>query len=107
MGARAPTRAQIKNSLEQQLWKKGANIACFQDQICDYMSLYDIKKKLQADIKKRGVSYKTTSASGYQIIKQNQSVKDLVAVNKQMLLILEKMKLTPDLTDADDEDDEL
>lgn len=107
MGVRAPTRAQIKESLEQQLWKKNANIACFIDQINDYMSLYDIKKKLQADIKKRGVSYKTMSASGFPIIKQNQSVKDLVAVNKQMLLILEKLKLTTDSADIENEDDEL
>ena len=69
------------------------------------MSLYDIKKKLQQDIKKRGVSYKTVSASGYPIEKQNQSVKDLVAVNKQMLVILEKLKLTTDTTELGDDDD--
>lgn len=102
---REPTRAKIKDSLEQQLWKKGANIECFQDIIYDYMSLYDIKKKLQQDIKKRGVSYKTVSASGYPIEKQNQSVKDLVAVNKQMLVILEKLKLTTDTTELGDDDD--
>lgn len=94
MGTRAPAKSKIKDSLEMQLQKKGADIECFRDLICDYMSLYDIKKALQKDIKGRGVSYETTSASGYTITKQNQSVKDLVAVNKQMLLILEKLKLT-------------
>lgn len=96
MGARAPAKSKIRESLEMQLQKKGADIECFRDLICDYMSLYDIKKALQKDIKERGVSYETTSASGYPITKQNQSVKDLVAVNKQMLMILEKLKLTTD-----------
>ncbi len=104
MGARAPTRSKIKESLELQLAKKGADIECFQDLLCDYMALYDIKKLLNQDIKKRGVSYETSSASGYKIVKQNQSVKDLVAVNKQMLLILEKLKLTTDMDCTDEEE---
>lgn len=104
MGARAPTRSKIKGSLELQLAKKGADIECFQDLLCDYMALYDIKKLLNQDIKKRGVSYETSSASGYKIVKQNQSVKDLVAVNKQMLLILEKLKLTTDMDCTDEEE---
>lgn len=104
MGARAPTRGKIKESLELQLAKKGADIECFQDLLCDYMALYDIKKLLNQDIKKRGVSYETSSASGYKIVKQNQSVKDLVAVNKQMLLILEKLKLTTDMDCTDEEE---
>ena len=102
---RPPSKANIKKSLEDQLWKKGANIECFEDLICDYMTLYDVKKKLTADIRRRGVSYETTSASGFPIIKQNQSVKDLVAVNKQMLMILEKLKLTTDTADAGCDDE--
>lgn len=104
----AENKTKIKESLKDQLSKKEADISVFLDLIDDYMALYDIKKKLQADIRKRGVSYETTSASGQaKIIKQNQSVKDLVAVNKQMLMILEKMGLTTDKTIKDDTDDEL
>lgn len=36
------------------------------------------------------------SASGYKITKQNQSVKDLVAVEKQMLSMMKEMGLTTD-----------
>ena len=80
----------------------------FLDLIDDYMALYDIKKKLKTDIKKRGVSYEAQSASGKAtIIKQNQSVKDLVAVNKQMLMILDKLGLTTEKTIRDDDDDKL
>ena len=46
MAARAPNKKKIQDSLELQLWKKGVNIECFQDLICDYMNLYDIKKSL-------------------------------------------------------------
>lgn len=91
-----PTKAQIKASLIKQLEAKGANVAHFMDLIYDYMSLYDIKKELQKDIKERGVAYETTSANGYPITKQNQSVKDLVAVGKQMLQLLKEMGLTTD-----------
>ena len=86
----------------KQLETKGANVAHFIDLIYDYLELYETKKKLQTDIKKRGVSYKTTSASGYEIIKQNQSVKDVVAVEKQMLSILKEMGLTTDAPTGND-----
>lgn len=101
-----PTKAQIKYSLIKQLETKGANVAHFIDLIYDYLELYDTKKKLQTDIKKRGVSYETTSASGYEIIKQNQSVKDVVAVEKQMLSILKEMGLTTDAPTGNDVIDE-
>lgn len=95
-GKKAPSKTKIKESLIKQLEVKSANIAHFNDLICDYMTLYDTKKMLKSDIKKRGVSYETQSASGYKITKQNQSVKDLLAVEKQMLAILRELGLTTD-----------
>ena len=104
----AETKSDILESLKSQLKKKNADISVFNDLIDDYMSLYSIKKKLTADIRKRGVSYETESASGKaRIVKQNQSIKDLVAVNKQMLMILDKLGLTTDKTIKENEDDEL
>ena len=94
--ARAPNAKKIKESLTLQLQGKGAKIAHFESLIDDYIFFFETKKKLQADIKKRGVAFETMSASGKPITKQNQSIKDLVAVNKQMLMILDKMKLTVD-----------
>ena len=104
----AEKKSDILKSLKDQLKKKQADISVFSDLLEDYMALYDIKKKLKTDIRKRGVSYESSSASGKAtIIKQNQSVKDLVAVNKQMLLILEKLGLTTDKTIKEDADDKL
>lgn len=104
----AEKKADILESLKEQLRKKQADISVFNDILDDYMTLYDVKKKLKTDIKKRGVTYETMSASGKaKIVKQNQSVKDLVAVNKQMLMILDKLELTTKETIKGDDDEEL
>ena len=99
---RAPSKAKIKESLIKQLEVKNANVAHFNDLICDYLVLYDTKKALQKDIKKRGIAYETLSASGVPITKQNQSVKDLVAVEKQMMAMLKEMGLTTDAPTGED-----
>lgn len=106
--ARAPNARKIKESLVLQLEEKGAKIAHFESLIDDYIFFFETKKRLQDDIKERGVAFETTSASGHPITKQNQSIKDLVAVNKQMLMILDKLKLTVDEpTGEDAEEDDL
>ena len=104
----AEKKADILESLKEQLRKKQADISVFNDLLDDYMTLYDVKNKLKTDIKKRGVTFEAMSASGKaKIIKQNQSVKDLVAINKQMLMILDKLGLTTKETIKGDDDDEL
>lgn len=103
-----PKKSGYIRKLKRAIAKKQADISVFNDLLDDYMTLYDVKKKLKTDIKKRGVTYETMSASGKaKIVKQNQSVKDLVAVNKQMLMILEKLELTTKETIKGDDDEEL
>lgn len=107
MGAKKPTTKQkIKDSLIKQLQVKGAKVAHFENLIDDYLFLFDTKNKLQKDIKKRGVSYETTSANGFKITKQNQSVKDLVAVEKQMIALLKELGLTTDAPTGEEAVDE-
>lgn len=96
----------IRNSLLKQLQVKGAKVAHFENLIDDYLFLFDTKTKLQEDIQDRGVAYKTTSASGYPITKQNQSVKDLVAVEKQMIALLKELGLTTDAPTGEETVDE-
>ena len=93
---KAISKEKIRNSLIKQLEVKGAKVAHFEDLINDYLFLFDTKKLLQKDIKMRGVAYQTRSASGVPITKQNQSVKDLVAVEKQMVSLLKELGLTTD-----------
>ena len=100
------TKGNIRDSLIKQLEVKGAKVAHFEDLINDYLFLFDTKKKLQTDIRKRGVAYKTHSAQGYEITKQNQSVKDLVAVNKQMISLLKELGLTTDAPTGEETLDE-
>ena len=74
----AEKKADILESLKEQLRKKQADISVFNDLLDDYMTLYEVKKKLKTDIKKRGVTFETTSASGKAtIIKQNQYSTDI------------------------------
>lgn len=100
------SKGNIRNSLIKQLEVKGAKVAHFEDLINDYLFLFDTKNMLQTDIKKRGVAYETLSAQGYKITKQNQSVKDLVAVNKQMTSLLKELGLTTDAPTGEETVDE-
>lgn len=105
-GKKPPSRAKILNSLMKQLEAKGAKVAHFEDLIYDYLFLYDTKIMLQKDIKDRGVAYETTSANGFKITKQNQSVKDLVAIEKQMSGLLKELGLTTDEPTGEESADE-
>lgn len=103
---KAISKEKIRNSLTKQLEVKGAKVAHFEDLINDYLFLFDTKKLLQKDIKARGVAYQTRSASGVPITKQNQSVKDLVAVEKQMVSLLKELGLTTDAPTGEEMMDE-
>lgn len=91
-----------------QLKDAGAEMAHFVDQVRDYMAMWDTKQKLIADIKKRGVVYQDFSATGTLMQKNNPSVKELVGVNRQMLMILKELGLsTSKVSATGDEDDDL
>lgn len=90
------TRKKIVESLREQLAMKGAEMAHYTDLLDDYMSLWDIKNKLIADIETRGTSYQDSSSAGKIMWKNNPSVKELVMVNRQMLSILKELKLSTD-----------
>jgi len=87
-----PSKAKlVKESLLEQLASKGASVQCFEDLISDYMSLWETKNKLIKDIKRRGVVYEDVSSVGVKMMKNNPSVKELVMVNRQMLMILKEV----------------
>lgn len=100
------TRKSVKDSLLLQLKVRGSDEEFNVDMVNDYMELWDTKKKLQNDIKKRGVVYEDYSSVGVKMKKSNQSVKELVMVNRQMLSILRELKLN-EASEAGDEEDEL
>lgn len=96
----------IKDSLIKQLEKKGANVDHFMALIDDYIWYYNQEKEMQKDIKKRGLTFETTSASGYPIEKDNPSIKNAVTYNKQKLAILKELQLTTQNCILEDDEDE-
>lgn len=98
-------RSLIKDSLLLQLATKGARLDHYDDLIDDYMTLWDTKNALAADIKKRGVMFKDVSSVGVPMMKNNPSVKELVMVNRQMLSVLKELKLSTDEPGGGEEDD--
>ncbi|MDL2318212.1 P27 family phage terminase small subunit [Eubacteriales bacterium OttesenSCG-928-A19] len=89
----------IKKSLLAQLEAKGASQPHFIDLTMDYMRLWKVKELLVADILERGVSYDDFSSTGTRMMKNNPSVKELQATNRQMLSILRELGLTTDKVD--------
>lgn len=86
------TRKNIEASLRKQLEEKGVIQAHYSDLINDYMSLWDVKNKLIADIEERGVT--VLVANGRSVNKKkNDSVTELNKTNAQMLKLLSELGL--------------
>lgn len=88
----------------EQLRLKGADKPVFVSLVEDYMKLWATKEKLLKDIAERGIYFNDSSAAGKQMMKQNPSTKEVVAVNSQMLKILDQLRITTDDIAADDDD---
>lgn len=95
----------IKKSLIEQLEKKGANVDCFVDMVESYIFFTQQERKMQADIRKRGLSYKATSATGKEYTKDNPSIKNAAMYNKQRLSILKDMGLSINTIEAECDDE--
>lgn len=93
-------RTDVEKSLRTQLKAKGAEVCHFEDLVTDYLAFWTIKNKLQADIRRRGVSYEDYSATGTRMQKNNPSVKELMGVNRQMLALLKELGLSVDSVKA-------
>ena len=106
---RETIRKEIQNSLKKQLQAKGADIDLFNDQIQDYMMLWDLKEKLKDDIIENGLRLNYSTANGGKVEKDNPSVKQLPMINKQMLMLLKQLDISTDkvIKDGGDESDEL
>lgn len=95
----------IREELLSHLEKKNAKTETNIDLVNDYMSLWEIKNKLIADIEKRGVQVETFNSSGNTVYKKNDSVTELLKTNSQMLKILSDLGLTASMSESNDDDD--
>lgn len=94
---RGPTkreiRSAIENDLKNQLIASGNIGNQYDNLIYDYMYFYDLKDKLQKDIKKKGLRVKIVNGNGIESEKDNASVGNLLKVNTQMLKIINDLNL--------------
>lgn len=97
------TKLEIEKGLKDQLAANKIYGAQYVDLVNDYLSLWDIKNKLIADIKKRGVSIEWHNGAGQSGYKKNDSIAELNKTNAQMLKILSELGLKAVETKADDE----
>ena len=81
----------------------------FNDQINDYMTMWDLKEQLKDDIKEHGLRKNYLTANGGYSEKDNQSVKQLPLINKQMLMLLKQLDISTEkvVKDGEDADDDL
>lgn len=106
---RETARKRVKKSLTEQLESKGADVDIFIDQLNDYMAMWDLKEELKDDILKHGLRMMYKTANGGEVEKDNPSVKQLPAVNKQMLMLLKQMDISTDkaVKEGGDSNDDL
>ncbi|MBB6214972.1 hypothetical protein HNQ80_001057 [Anaerosolibacter carboniphilus] len=101
-------RKKIERALNKQMKEKKLDQhAHYKDLAKDYLSLWDIKNKLIEDIEKRGVSVFWANGGGQQGYKKNESISELLKVNKQMLSILYDLGIRASDLKVVDEDEEL
>ena len=86
-------KQEIYESLLHQLALMGADVAVFEDLVDKYMEMWEVDSLLTNDIMKRGVMYEDVSSVGIPMMKNNPSVKEKVAINRQMLQILSQLNI--------------
>ncbi|NYB73864.1 RNA polymerase subunit sigma-70 [Sedimentibacter hydroxybenzoicus DSM 7310] len=101
-------RRKIELAIINQLKKKQVyQFAHYQNLVTDYMKFWDIKNMLQEDIEKRGVSVYWCNGGGQEGYKKNESISELLKVNKQMLTILYDLGIRASDLKVVEEDEEL
>ncbi len=101
-------RKKIEKAIVKQLKEKQVyQFAHYQDLVKDYMKFWDIKNMLQADIETRGVSVYWCNGGGQEGYKKNESISELLKVNKQMLTILCDLGIRASDLKVVEEDEEL
>ena len=97
-------RSEIKKDLLDELERNGTVGKYYTDLVDDYMSLWDAKNLLEADVKERGAVVEYVSNNGTINKRKNESVGELVKVNDRMVKLLEALGITPDGAVNDDDE---
>lgn len=87
------TAVLIKEDLLLQLQSLNKIGKFYTDMVDDYIYFYQLKKKLQTDIRTKGLRYEQTNGNGILVEKPNESILNLTKINTQMLKILNDLGL--------------
>lgn len=98
---------EIKKDLLDQLERNGVYGKHYIDLVDDYMAMWEIKNKLIADIKQRGVAIPWNNGEKQGGYKKNDSISELNKTNAQMLKILNELGLKPSGMDGEPDDLEM
>lgn len=103
MGKKGITAAEVEAGLRRQLEDRGAATPHFLALLADYMYYYKQEKRMQADVRRNGLTVTAISAAGKEYDKENPAIKAAALYNKQKLAILRELDLTTDtVPPADD-----
>ena len=97
----------MEDSLKEQLRLQNKTSKFYQDLVNDYLFYWDLKKKLIADIRKKGIRYSAVNGNGIEVEKPNESVQNLQKTTVTMLKILADLNLKEPLHESDPEQDYL
>ncbi len=100
-------KKEVRGSLIEQLRLQNKTSDFYEDLVNDYMDYWSLKKKLIADIRKKGLRYETVNGNGLTVEKPNESVTNLPKITTAMLKILNDLNLKEPLSDSSLEDDYL
>ena len=101
------TKKEMRDSLLEQLRLQNKTSDFYEDLVNDYMDYWSLKKKLIADIRKKGLRYETVNGNGLTVEKPNESVNNLPKITAAMLKILNDLNLKEPLSNSSVEDDYL
>lgn len=101
------TQKQVRESLLEQLRLQNKTSKFYEDLVNDYMTYWSLKKKLNTDINKKGLRYKTINGNGIEVEKANESVVNMPKITTAMLKILNDLNLKEPLSESSAEDDYL
>ncbi|MEN3132935.1 P27 family phage terminase small subunit [Bacillus albus] len=97
-------RSMIRNDLMNQLKVNQTSGAQYTDLVNDYMSMWDIKNHLIADIEERGVVVEWSNGK-QQGKKKNESIGELNKTNAQMLKLLAELGLKATEVEVGEDDE--
>lgn len=103
--AKKDLRKAIKNDLLEQLERNCTTGQFYTNLVDDYMTMWDTKNQLAADIAERGAVVEKIYSNGTIAQENNKSTEQFLKVNAQMLKLLDSIGIKPAQVEDDSVDE--